>query len=493
MTSGAILVDCASALFAEWQGELPVDVAPVLGDGTARSYLRLSASDGTTAIGAHGPDREENQAFFSYSRTFRSLGLPVPELYQVDVDNGIWLLEDLGDVTLFDMIKEMREPGSDAFPEAVMPIYRKVLEVLPRFQVEGGRAINFKRAYPRGAFDQQSILWDLNYFKYHFLKLAHVRFNEARLEQDFSTLTRFLLKGDTSHFLYRDFQSRNVMIRGSGERVSPWFIDYQGGRRGALPYDVASLLYDAKANLPDLHRATLLDHYLEAVVEHHPVNRDEFLELWPGYVLVRTLQALGAYGYRGFFERKPGFLQSVPYAAENLRGLLTAGFTFEVPELEATLTEIANRWGSSVDAPPSQEGLEVSISSFRFAGGYPQDTTGHGGGHVFDCRGLPNPGRQQEYRRLTGLDQETIEFLAAQPETVEFWTQVRGIVDAHVTSYVDRGFHSLAVHFGCTGGQHRSVYMAERLAVHLRSLYPQVHVSVIHRERADWPRKHVSG
>ena len=492
MTSGAILVDCASALFAEWHGELPVDVAPVLGDGSARSYWRLSASDGTTAIGAHGPDGEENQAFFSYSRTFWTLGLPVPELYEVDVDNGVWLLEDLGDVTLFDMLKETRELGSDAFPEAVMPIYRKVLEVLPRFQVEGGRAINFKRAYPRGAFDQQSILWDLNYFKYHFLKLAHVQFNEARLEQDFSTLTRFLLKGDTSHFLYRDFQSRNVMIRGHGESVSPWFIDYQGGRRGALPYDVASLLYDAKANLLDSHRATLLDHYLEADVENHPVNRDEFLELWPGYVLVRTLQALGAYGYRGFFEKNPGFLQSVPYAAENLGGLLAAGFTFEVPELEATLTEIANRWGSSVGVPPNREGLEVSISSFRFAGGYPQDTTGHGGGHVFDCRGLPNPGRQQEYRRLTGLDQETIAFLAARPETAEFWNQIRGIVGAHLTSYVNRGFHSLVVHFGCTGGQHRSVYMAERLAVHLRSLYPQVHVSVIHRERADWPRKHVS-
>ena len=493
MNSGATLVDRASALFAEWHGGWPADIGPVAADGSARSYWRLTAADGVSAVGAHSPDREENRAFLSYSRTFRDLGLPVPEVYRADEKAGVWLLEDLGDTTLFDMIREARDPGSDAFPDAVLPLYRRVLEILPRFQIEGGGAINFRHAYPRAAFDRQSILWDLNYFKYHFLKLAHIPFNEARLERDFATLARFLLQGDSSRFLYRDFQSRNVMVRSGDQGPEPWFIDYQGGRRGALQYDVASFLYDAKANLPENRRSELLEHYLSALGEHEALDREAFLELWPGYVLVRILQALGAYGYRGFFERKPRFLQSVPYAAENLQRLLDRGLPVQAPELEAALRKIADRWGRSEGPALVAEGLEVTISSFRFSGGYPQDTSGHGGGYVFDCRGIPNPGREPAYRRLTGLDDETIAFLAARPEAEAFFGAVRGIVDAHVKSYVDRGFHSLSVHFGCTGGQHRSVYMAERLAEHLCAISTDVQVTVMHRERADWPRKRTTG
>lgn len=488
-SSGATLVDCASALFDDWHGAPPTDIRPVAADGSARSYWRLTAADGVSAVGAHGPDREENRAFLSYSRTFRELGLPVPEVYGADEPAGVWLLEDLGDTTLFDVVREARDPGSDVFPEAVFPLYRRVLEILPRFQIEGGGAINFRHAYPRAAFDRQSILWDLNYFKYHFLKLAHIPFNEARLERDFGALARFLLQGGASHFLYRDFQSRNVMIRPGPEGPEPWFIDYQGGRRGALQYDVASLLYDAKANVPEGRRDALVEHYLAAVGEYEVVDRDAFLELWPGYVMVRILQALGAYGYRGFFERKPRFLQSVPYAAENLRHLLDRGIPIRAPELEDALRRIADRWGRAEGPALVLDGLEVTVSSFRFSGGYPQDTSGHGGGHVFDCRGLPNPGREPAYRQLTGLDAETIAFMAARPEAELFWEHVRGIVEPQVASYVARGFHSLTVHFGCTGGQHRSVYMAERLADHLRATCPDVRVSVMHRERADWPRK----
>ena len=228
MTPGRALVDLASALFVEWHGEPPADVRPVAADGSTRRYWRLTAADGTSAVGAHGPDPAENRAFLSYSRTLRDLELPVPEVYGADEGAGVWLLEDLGDTTLFDAIKEAREPGSDAFPDAVLPLYRRVLEILPRFQVEGGERIDFRRAYPRAAFDRQSILWDLNYFKYHFLKLAHIPFNEARLERDFLRLTGHLLGTDLSWFLYRDLQSRNVMVRPGAEGPEPWFIDYQG-------------------------------------------------------------------------------------------------------------------------------------------------------------------------------------------------------------------------------------------------------------------------
>ena len=489
MTPGRALVDLASALFVDWHGEPPADVRPVAADGSTRRYWRLTAPDGTSAVGAHGPDPNENRAFLSYSRTLRDLGLPVPEVYGADEGVGVWLLEDLGDTTLFDAIKEAREPGSDAFPDAVLPLYRRVLEILPRFQVEGGERIEFGHAYPRAAFDRQSILWDLNYFKYHFLKLAHIPFNEARLERDFLRLTGHLLGTDLSWFLYRDLQSRNVMVRPGEEGPEPWFIDYQGGRRGALQYDVASLLYDSKANLAARHREALLDHYLGVLEARGVAGREEFLDRWPGYVLVRLLQALGAYGYRGFFERKPRFLQSVPYAAANLSGLLDAGLPVDVPELEAALAAIVERWTRVEGPAPTEGGLEVTISSFRFSGGYPADTSGHGGGYVFDCRGLPNPGREEAYRALTGLDEETVAFMAARPETQAFWEQVRGIVDAHLANYLDRGFHSLGVNFGCTGGQHRSVYMAERLREHILVRYPDVRVSLTHRESADWPRR----
>ncbi len=489
MTGGAMLVELAGELFTAWHGNPSTDLSPVAGDGSDRRYWRLTAADGTTAVAAHGADREENRAFLTFSRTFRELGLPVPEVYAADEAAGVWLLEDLGDTTLFDAIVAARESGSDAFPNNVLPLYRNVLEVLPRFQIEGGRAIDFRIAYPRAAFDRQSILWDLNYFKYHFLKLAHIPFNEARLEKDFGTLARFLMDTETDHFLYRDFQSRNVMVRETEAGPTPWFIDYQGGRSGALQYDVASLLYDAKANLPDRVRVELLEHYLDAVERLHPVDRDAFKEVWPGYVLVRILQALGAYGYRGFYERKPRFLQSVPYAAENVRGILEAGLPIKAPELTTALEQIVERWGP-VQAPLLvPDGLEVQVSSFRYPAGYPQDATGHGGGYVFDCRGIPNPGREAAYRRLTGLDPETIAFLEARPEADEFWSHVRAMVDGHVRTYLARGFSSLSVHFGCTGGQHRSVFMAERLAGHLRAVHPEVRVSVTHRERPDWPRR----
>ena len=473
-------------LFRQKFGKNPVSILPLEGDGSARQMARLVGDGMETAIAVVGPDAEENRAFLSYTASFRSIGLPVPEIYAVDEKAGVYLEEDLGETTLFDALTLARRAEPEAaFPASMVPAYRRILELLPRFQVEGGRVVDYAAAYPRAAFDRQSILWDLNYFKYHFLKLAHVPFNEARLEKDFRRFATFLLGADTRHFLYRDFQSRNIMLR-DGE---PWFIDYQGGRRGALQYDVASLLIDPKAGVPEDLRDALLEHYLDALSHHLPhVDRARFRQHFRGYVLVRIMQAMGAYGYRGFYERKPRFLQSVPQAVRNIERILETGFIpVELPELRAVFERICASRLLRKSQPKALPGLTVNVGSFSFKGGYPDDSAGHGGGYVFDTRAIHNPGRYSEYSPLCGCDEPVIHFLAAMPEVDEFWEHVRGLVDSSVGVYLLRGFGSLTVWFGCTGGQHRSVYFANRLAEHLRRGFPAVNVVVTHREEGNWP------
>ncbi len=457
---------------------------PLEGDGSNRTLFRIVGPSYETAIGVYGPDREENRAFLDYSRALRSAGLAVPEIYAADEERRMYIEEDLGDTTLFDALASARRHEEGEFPPSMLPLYQRVVRELPRFQVLGGRVIDYSVAYPRAEFDRQSILWDLNYFKYHFLKLAHIPFNEARLEKDFKTFTAFLIRADRRHFLYRDFQSRNVMIR-EGE---PWFIDYQGGRRGALQYDLASLLYDAKAALPEAVRDRLLDDYLDALSELIEVDRDRFCHFYRGYVFVRILQAMGAYGYRGFFERKIRFLQSVPPAIDNIERILRKdGLPIELPELHAVLQRIVEAdWLRQKPSRP-QPGLTVQIGSFSYRHGYPEDTGGHGGGFVFDMRALHNPGRYAEYTELCGLDRPVATFLDGIPEVERYWNHVRALVDLQVETYLTRGFNSLSVHFGCTGGQHRSVYFAEKLAAHVRERYPEVNVILGHRERARWP------
>ena len=464
-------------LFEACFGRRPDVILDLAADGSTRQYFRLVLDAERTAVGVIGPDRDENRAFLEFARVFRQTGLPVPEIYAEDREAGVWLEEDLGDTTLFKALTAARIGcGQAEFPAEIEALYRQVLSILPRFQVLGHRAIDYRVAYPRQAFDQQSIRWDLNYFKYHFLKLAHVPFNEQRLEDDFSRLTAFLLDADADFFLYRDFQSRNIMIR-AGE---PWFLDFQGGRRGAPHYDVASLLYDAKADIPPPVRGALLEHYLDALGEHMPVDRQEFRTRFPGFVLVRLMQAMGAYGYRGFFERRRRFLESVPNAARNLEHLLNAGLPLPFPELECVFRRIADRWARPASQAAPESGLTVLVQSFSYRDGYPPDLEGHGGGFVFDCRALPNPQREPTLRDLTGEAPAVVDFLERSPEVQEFWENVRGIVEAHVEKYVARGFASLTVSFGCTGGQHRSVFMAAKLAAHVGQSYPHVTIRLRH-------------
>jgi len=444
-------------------------------EGLSQGLSQVKLGKKITAIGILYGVREENAAFLEFSRHFRKHGLPVPEIYAEDLDHGAYVEEDLGDTTLFEYLSKHRS-GPNIAPE-VVDLYRRVIGILPRFQVEAGRDLNYKVCYPRESFDRQSISWDLNYFKYYFLRLAGVPFNEQALEDDFDSLTNFLLSAPRGYFLYRDFQSRNIMLH----HGQPFFLDYQGGRKGALQYDVASLLYDAKADLPPELRQELLDHYLDALAGYADVKRDAFLHHYYAYVYIRLMQALGAYGFRGFYERKVHFLQSVPYALKNLRWLLH-NVTLPIPVpalLDAFHGMLASEklQGLASDA----DNLVVRISSFSFHRGLPADETGNGGGFIFDGRSLPNPGREERFKALTGRDAPVIDYLNQQETVHQFLASVMSLVDASISSYQHRGFKNLMVSFGCTGGQHRSVYLAEQLAKHLRGK-AGVEVIVQHRE-----------
>ena len=480
LTTDQIFMDVLKKLFEKHFHTPVVKVQPLqspLG-GSGRNIIRLTGEQ-CRAIGILYDVREENVAFLEFSRHFRRHGLPVPEIYAEDLPHGAYLEEDLGDTTLFEFLSRNRD-GEDIAPQAV-EAYRKVVAVLPRFQVEAGRDLNYKVCYPRASFDRQSIAWDLNYFKYYFLRLAGIPFNEQALEDDFVRLTKFLLSASRDYFLYRDFQSRNVMLRDG----NPFFLDYQGGRRGALQYDIASLLYDAKADLPPELRQQLLDRYLDGLAGFIELDREEFMQHFYPYVYVRIMQAMGAYGFRGFYERKPHFLQSVPYAVKNVRWLLN---NVQLPIALPMLLEAFQSMLGSEKLQGLAGGtgnVTVRIFSFSFHRGPLKDETGHGGGFVFDTRSLPNPGREERFRALTGKDESVADYLNRQESVHQFLASATALVDASVADYQRRGFKSLMVSFGCTGGQHRSVYLAEQLAKHLRGR-DGVEVVLHHRELESW-------
>lgn len=431
--------------------------------GSYREYYRLRGESCKTVIAVYNEDRKENIAFLSFCRHFYAHGLAVPEIYAEDLDKNIYLQEDLGVTTLFAYLSKVYQNG--IFPQELIDIYKKVLAELPKFQLEVGKTIDFKKCYPRYKFDRQSIMWDLNYFKYYFLKLAKIPFDEQELENDFNRFADYLLEADTEYFLYRDFQSRNVMLKDG----KPYFIDFQGGRYGALQYDVASLLFDAKADIPQHIRDTLFEYYLDVLEKYHKFDREEFTKYYHAYVLVRIMQAMGAYGFRGFYEKKQHFLQSVPYAIENITYLLEhMHLPIELPSLLGVLQKITEQEKLMSYGRTDSDKLTVDISSFSYKREIPEDTSGHGGGFLFDCRGILNPGRYDKYKELNGKDKSVIDFLEEKTTMPKFLDHATAMVEMTVDDYVKRKFTHLMVGFGCTGGQHRSVYCAVKLAEHLK-------------------------
>lgn len=462
-------------LYADVKGTPPAKVTELPSSGSNRRYFRLSESDGNNSlIGVLGTAREENNAFIYMARHFAKKGIPVPEVLAVSDDGMAYVQTDLGDSLLFGEIEKGRLTRS--FSSEEKDLLAKTISRLPDIQFAGAEDMDFSVCYPTVEFDERSIMWDLNYFKYCFLKATGLEFLEDKLEDDFQALAKVLMENAGSNtFMYRDFQSRNVMIR-DGE---PWFIDFQGGRRGPFYYDVASFLWQAKANLPDGLRSELLDVYLESLNKYMPIGRDEFRSRLRHFVLFRTLQVLGAYGFRGYFEKKPHFMQSVPYAIANLRALLHEPYE-EYPYLNQLLHRLVNMKQFTDDLAGHK--LVVRVLSFAYKKGIPNDPSGNGGGYVFDCRAINNPGKYERYKPYTGLDAKVIKFLEDDGEVLSFLDHCYSLVDASVARYIERGFTNLQIAYGCTGGQHRSVYCAQHTAEHIARKF-NIKVELVHREQ----------
>lgn len=494
-------------LYKEYTGHEPLACVPLAGAGSNRQYFRLTSEDGTTMIGVIGTSRDENHAFCYLSDHFILRKLPVPRVFAKSEDGLCYLQQDLGGRSLFDALKDGREAGG-RYNSHEKELLRRTIAELPNIQVRGARGIDFDQCYPQPRMDETNVLFDLNYFKYCFLKATGIDFHELKLEASFKLMAKDLTEASGETFLYRDFQARNVMLDADDK---PWFIDFQGGRQGALQYDLASFLWQASACYSDDLRKELIDVYIGALKQYTEVDEVRFRQQLRLFVLFRLLQVLGAYGFRGYFERKKHFLDSIPPAIHNLRVLLADGgcpypYLREVLQALVSLPQFAPQESAvhkeneikdvsaayckphTADGPASvskydgKGPLRVRIFSFSFKKGIPEDESGNGGGYVFDCRSTHNPGRYEPYKKITGLDEPVIRFLEDDGEILTFLESVYKLADAHVERYMKRGFTDLMFCFGCTGGQHRSVYSAQHLAEHLNEKYG-IRVDVCHREQ----------
>ena len=453
-------------LFEEWAGNLPTTKIQVSANGSNRKYFRLS-DEIKSCIAAHNDDVRENEAFFHFADELAQRGIAVPEVYAVSEDRTTYLQTDLGNVTLYGYLLSRKNSGVDVTSETVR-LYKKAIDLLIDIQGKCS-TVDFSHSYPRPNFDRQAFMWDFNYFKYYFLKLFGIPFDEQLLENDFCKLVDYLLDEDCGFFVHRDFQSRNFMIVND----DLYLIDFQGARRGAAQYDLASLLYSSKADLSIVTREQLLSYYIERRTElsdtlfseHGHFDASLFENRFYAYVLARMMQAMGAYGFRGMIEKKDLFIRSIPVAVNNMRTLMDKyEIPVEIPHLKSVLKSITEmpEYGNN------SEVLTVSVFSFSYKKGIPFDKSGNGGGFVFDCRCLPNPGLYDEYRQLNGRDKAVVDFFTKHTEVEAFLSYVKSILDFAVKSYKEKGYTRLMVNFGCTGGRHRSVYCAEQISKFLR-------------------------
>lgn len=460
-------------LYGKHFGCPPESVEPLGASASNRRYFRMESQKGG-CIGAIGTDPMENKAFEAVAAQLYAKGISVPRVFAVSDDRMAYIQDDLGNDVLFDRLAKVRKEGGDM--SEVDKLLCSTMALLPKIQFEGADGFDFSVCYPQPSFDRRMVMFDLNYFKYCFLKASGLEFNEMMLQDDFEAFADELLKDDMNTFMYRDFNARNVMVRDG----RPCFIDFQGGRRGPVYYDVASFVWHARAAYTESQRERMLDSYHEALKAYADIPRAEFDSRLRLFVLFRLLQVLGAYGFRGWTEHKVAFVTSIPAAIAGLRDFLEQPVQ-GLPYLMETLRNLVSleRFSPEINTG----GLEVRVYSFSYKKGIPSDPSGNGGGYVFDCRSIHNPGRYEPYKKLTGRDEPVIRFLEDDGEIVGFLEHVYGIVDPHVETYMRRGFTNLSVCFGCTGGQHRSVYCAEHLARHLKDRYPDIRVILIHREQ----------
>lgn len=499
------------ALYESWHDSKPARTETIAAGGSNRQYYRIVDGQGKSVIGVIGTSRDENHAFIYLARHFTRRQLPVPQILAASDDELRYLQTDLGHTSLFDALAGGRE-AHGRYNEHEKSLLRDTIRRLPDMQMRGARGLDWTQCYPQPEFNEDSVLFDLNYFKYCFLKPSGIDFHELKLEANFRLFARDLVSDNTDCFMYRDFQARNVMLDSGG---SPQFIDFQGGRKGPYYYDLASFLWQASARYPNKLRRELVVDYYNSLKHYTEVpSMHVFAGRLALFVLFRTLQVLGAYGFRGYFERKRHFLDSIPPAMDNLRELLRLNVRyFPYPYLMEVLRELAslpcyshieepaltrsdgyriadrNVYAANPHDGPATYSkydgkgpLVVRVYSFSYRKGLPSDDSGNGGGYVFDCRATHNPGRYEPYKTLTGLDEPVIRFLEDDGEILQFLDSVYKLADAHVRRYIERGFTSLMFSFGCTGGQHRSVYSAQHLAQHIHDKYG-VEVRICHREQ----------
>ena len=461
-------------------GMTPVDILPIAESGSSRKYYRVKTSE-ASVIGTYNANVEENEAFFYLTEHFGKMHLPVPKLLAVNKERTCYLQSDHGDTTLFGHVQHALATGK--YDEQTVGLFKQTLEQLVRFQIEGHRGLDYSKVYPVPCFDKPSVMDDLDYFKYYFVKPhAEIVFNETRLKAEFNAFADVVCRAKNDFFMYRDFQSRNVMI----DQDKPCFIDYQGGRRGPLQYDVVSLLYQVKAQMPQSLRDELLGYYKQALTAYLDPDSVDFDRYYPYFVYLRLLQVLGAYGFRGLIQKKAHFIESIPYALKELKTWNEKHPLDAYPELQSVILQVVSLLNkftphSSLLTPHSP--LTVTVNSFSFKKGYPDDFSGNGGGFVFDCRALPNPGREPQFKTKTGRDWEVVEYLTEKPQTHVFLEHVKGIVGQSIDNYLERHFSNLMVSFGCTGGQHRSVFFAHSIADWSKATYPTVNVRLNHIEQ----------
>ena len=461
-------------------GETPIEILPIAASGSARKYYRI-VTDKCSVIGTYSENTEENEAFIAFSKHFHDLGLNVPEVFAVNAERTCYLQSDFGDDNLFAHVQKSLMAGG--LGENVIQLYKQALKHLVKFQYIGHQGLDYSKAYPTPSFDRQAILDDLNYFKYYFVKPhEEIDFNETRLGKDFEAFADFVGQAPCDFFMYRDFQSRNIMVK-DGEL---YFIDFQGGRKGPLNYDMVSLLYQVKAQIPQAVRDELVQYYKQELKQFVNPEEVKFDLYQPYFVYLRLLQVLGAYGFRGLIQKKSHFIESIPYALKEMRVWNENHPLNDYPELQHIISQLSTlNYPLTLNSQLStlNSKLTVTINSFSFRKGYPNDFSGNGGGFVFDCRALPNPGREPEFKTKTGRDWEVIDYLMAKPPVHVFLDNVKGIVNQSVENYKERHFSNLMVSFGCTGGQHRSVFFAQTIYEWLKKEHPDIHLILNHIER----------
>lgn len=514
------MISSLEELFREYAGVPCERMEMLAASGSNRKYYRIYAPESVagagiprTVIGVAGTDAEENRIFCALAAHLAEKGINVPAVYRVGPGGMCYLQQDLGDVSLFDAVAKGRAEATASFAltgaseaaknAAASPVSApgasgngekagaysgeerrlliKAVSMLPDIQFKGAENFDFSLCYPCREMNARNIMFDLNYFKYCFLKISGKEFNAERLEDDFEKLRDDVLGIKEKAFMYRDFQARNVMLH-DGE---PYFIDFQGGYLGPVYYDAASFIWQARSCYPADLREEMVAAYREGLKKYSDTDGEQFRKNLMTCLLFRTLQVLGAYGFRGLTEKKQYFIDSIPFAMANVRELLPH-FSETYPYLCSLLGELAGKYGAPA---VKKTGLEIEICSFSYRKGLPHDDSGNGGGYLFDCRGLHNPGRYPQYRNSTGRDADVIEFFAGEKDVPEFLGHVYGIIDPHTETYLRRGFTHLSVGFGCTGGQHRSVYCAEHLASHLREKFAahladgSMRIILTHREQ----------